>query len=148
MAIQLAQLECINRKSNRALLLDYVLTQRKKQGYLPINRAVVKTIVTSEMGTAIADQYGMETYDTLTGFKYIAEKINEWTKTKEKQFLFGYEESSGFLIGDFSRDRMQSKRVCLSQKWALITREKDLLCMRFCKHFIKKLATFEKMLYP
>ncbi|PEI59050.1 phospho-sugar mutase [Priestia aryabhattai] len=88
-----------------ALMLHYLLTQKQKQNILPENGVVVKTIVTSEIGRAIAASFGLETIDTLTGFKFIGEKINEFEQTKEYQFQFGYEESYGYLIGDFVRDK-------------------------------------------
>jgi phosphoglucomutase len=88
-----------------ALLLDYLLSQKKEKGTLPKNGVVLKTIVTSEIGRKIASAYQLETVDVLTGFKFIAEKINEFEKTGEHTFLFGYEESYGYLIGDFARDK-------------------------------------------
>ncbi|MCM2533794.1 phospho-sugar mutase [Neobacillus pocheonensis] len=88
-----------------ALLLDYLLTQKKKKGTLPQNGVVLKTIVTSEIGRTIAASYQLETVDVLTGFKFIAEKINEYENTGEHTYLFGYEESYGYLIGDFVRDK-------------------------------------------
>lgn len=88
-----------------ALLLHYLLETKKEQGALPENGAMVKTIVTSEMGAAIARKYGVETINTLTGFKYIAEKIAEFEKTGEHTFVFGYEESYGYLIQPFARDK-------------------------------------------
>ncbi|WP_342470225.1 phospho-sugar mutase [Ureibacillus sp. FSL K6-3587] len=88
-----------------ALLLHYLLETKKEQGTLPENGAMVKTIVTSEMGAAIARKYGVDTINTLTGFKYIAEKIEEFEKTGAHTFLFGYEESYGYLIEPFARDK-------------------------------------------
>ncbi|PNE05763.1 phospho-sugar mutase [Priestia megaterium] len=88
-----------------ALMLHYLLKQKKQQGILPENGIVVKTIVTSEIGRTIASSFGLTTIDTLTGFKFIGEKINEFEQTKEYQFQFGYEESYGYLIGDFVRDK-------------------------------------------
>ncbi|PLS17641.1 phosphoglucomutase [Bacillus sp. M6-12] len=88
-----------------ALFLDYLLEQKQRKGNLPKNGAVLKTIVTSEIGREIASRYGLETIDVLTGFKFIAEKINEFEKTGEHAFLFGYEESYGYLISDFARDK-------------------------------------------
>lgn len=88
-----------------ALMLHYLLTQKQEQNILPENGVVVKTIVTSEIGRAIATSFGLETIDTLTGFKFIGEKISEFEQTKEYQFQFGYEESYGYLIGDFVRDK-------------------------------------------
>ncbi|AST06088.1 phosphoglucomutase [Anoxybacillus flavithermus] len=88
-----------------ALMLEYLLSQKQAKGILPKNGVVLKTIVTSEIGRAIAAHYGLETIDTLTGFKFIGEKIGEFERTKEYTFQFGYEESYGYLIGDFVRDK-------------------------------------------
>ncbi|MCP1092519.1 phospho-sugar mutase [Bacillaceae bacterium OS4b] len=88
-----------------ALMLHYLLSQKKEKGILPKNGVVVKTIVTSEIGRTIAADFGITTLDTLTGFKFIGEKINEFEQTGEYTFQFGYEESYGYLIGDFVRDK-------------------------------------------
>lgn len=88
-----------------ALLLDYILSQKQSKGTLPSNGVVLKTIVTSEIGRKIAQGYQLPTFDVLTGFKFIAEKINEYEESGEFTFLFGYEESYGYLIGDFARDK-------------------------------------------
>lgn len=88
-----------------ALLLEYLLSQKKEKGTLPSNGVVLKTIVTSELGRKIASEYGLETIDVLTGFKFIAEKIKEYEETGKHTYLFGYEESYGYLIGDFARDK-------------------------------------------
>lgn len=88
-----------------ALLLDYLLTQKQAKKSIPNHAVVLKTIVTSEIGRKIAAAYGLETVDVLTGFKFIAEKIHEYRTTGEHSFMFGYEESYGYLIGDFVRDK-------------------------------------------
>lgn len=88
-----------------ALLLKYLLDSKTSTNTLPENAVVLKTIVTSELGCAVAASYGVATIDTLTGFKYIAEKIEQFNQSEEYQFLFGYEESYGYLIGDFVRDK-------------------------------------------
>lgn len=88
-----------------AILLHYIVTQKSLQGRLPQNGAVLKTIVTSELGRDIASAYDLTTIDTLTGFKYISEKIKEFETTGSHEFLLGYEESYGYLIGDFVRDK-------------------------------------------
>jgi phosphoglucomutase len=88
-----------------ALMLHYLIAQKKEKGNLPSNGVVVKTIVTSEIGRDIANNYGIPTIDTLTGFKFIGEKINEFNQTGDNTFLFGYEESYGYLIGEFVRDK-------------------------------------------
>ncbi|MFS0824425.1 phospho-sugar mutase [Bacillus sp. 1P02SD] len=88
-----------------AIFLHYILSEKKKQGILPENGVVLKTIVTSEIGREIAKSFDLDTVDTLTGFKFIGEKIKEYEKTGEYKFQFGYEESYGYLIGDFVRDK-------------------------------------------
>lgn len=88
-----------------AIMLHYLLSQKAEKGLLPENGIVLKTIVTSEIGRAIAESFGIPTFDTLTGFKFIGEKIKEYEKTGKHTFLFGYEESYGYLIGDFVRDK-------------------------------------------
>ncbi|WP_010283613.1 phospho-sugar mutase [Bacillus timonensis] len=88
-----------------AILLHYILSEKKKRAMLPENGVVLKTIVTSEIGREIASSFGLDTIDTLTGFKFIGEKIKEFEQTGEYKFQFGYEESYGYLIGDFARDK-------------------------------------------
>ncbi len=88
-----------------AIMIHYYLGQLQEQGKLPANGAVVKTIVTSEMGAAIAEHYNATVYNTLTGFKYIGEKMNQFQQTGEHTFLFGYEESYGYLAGNYARDK-------------------------------------------
>lgn len=88
-----------------ALLLNYIMQTKQETGTLPTNGAMLKTIVTSELGAAIAAYYGVTTVNTLTGFKYIAEKIAEFEMTKAHTYLFGYEESYGYLIETFARDK-------------------------------------------
>ncbi|AUS13176.1 phosphoglucomutase [Bacillus subtilis] len=88
-----------------ALLLHYLLSEKRKQGILPNNGVVLKTIVTSEIGRAVASSFGLDTIDTLTGFKFIGEKIKEYEASGQYTFQFGYEESYGYLIGDFARDK-------------------------------------------
>ncbi|TGB01688.1 phospho-sugar mutase [Halobacillus salinus] len=85
-----------------ALMLDYILEQSTN---LPDNGLLIKTIVTSEFGRVIADAHNTKTLDTLTGFKFIGEKIREYEETGEYSFLFGYEESYGYLVKDFARDK-------------------------------------------
>lgn len=95
-----------------ALLVDYYLKTRTD---LPENKIVIKTIVTSELGGVVAKSYGAEVRDVLTGFKYIGEAMTEFEKTKEKTFAFGYEESYGYLVGTYARDKdgvVASALVC------------------------------------
>ena len=87
------------------LLTDYILSSLKEEGKLPSNGVVIKTIVTSEGARAIANYYGVEIMDVLTGFKYIGEKIRQFQENGDKKYLFGFEESYGYLAGEFVRDK-------------------------------------------
>ena len=88
-----------------AIMIHYLLSQLKEAGKLPDNGVVVKTIVTSEMGATIARHYGVEVVNTLTGFKYIGERMTEYEETGQYTYLFGYEESYGYLAGNYARDK-------------------------------------------
>ena len=87
------------------VLLYYILKSRKELGTLPANGAVVKSVVSTELARRIADSYGLTTFDTLTGFKFIAEKIQQFEDTGAHTFVFGFEESYGFLSSTFVRDK-------------------------------------------
>ncbi len=88
-----------------ALFIYYILESLKAKNEIKENSLVIKTIVTSELGRVIAENYGVDCEDTLTGFKFIGEKIEEYSKTDDKNYLFGYEESAGYLIGEYVRDK-------------------------------------------
>lgn len=88
-----------------ALLVNYILSSLKEKDRLPKDGVIIKTIVTSEMGRVIAQKYSIETLNTLTGFKYIGEKIKEFEETMKNTFIFGYEESYGYLAGTHARDK-------------------------------------------
>ncbi len=94
-----------NGNQTGALLVNYILSARKANGTLPGNAAIVKSIVTGDLGRAIAEKYGVDTFETLTGFKFICAKANEWEETKEHTFIFGYEESIGYTYGTLVRDK-------------------------------------------
>ncbi|QTH46874.1 phospho-sugar mutase [Cohnella sp. LGH] len=88
-----------------ALMVHYLLSVLKAKDKLPANGAVIKTIVTSEMGADIAASYGCKVFSTLTGFKYIGELMTKFEKDGSHEFLFGYEESYGYLTGTYARDK-------------------------------------------
>ncbi|KIL40635.1 phosphoglucomutase [Gordoniibacillus kamchatkensis] len=98
-----------------AIMVHYLLSSMKESGALPANGVVIKTIVTSEMGAAIAAGFGIPTLNTLTGFKYIGERMTQFERTGEHTFLFGYEESYGYLAGTYARDKdavLASMLIC------------------------------------
>lgn len=88
-----------------ALLVDYIIRSKKENGSLPDNACVIKSIVTSDLGRKICEANGVTMMNVLTGFKFIGEKMEEFEKTGEHAFLFGYEESYGCLAGTHARDK-------------------------------------------
>lgn len=95
----------LNGNQTGALIVHYILSQRSAKGNLPENSAIVKSIVTGDLGKVIAKKYGVETFETLTGFKFICEKANEFEETGEHTFIMGYEESIGYTYGTHVRDK-------------------------------------------
>ncbi len=87
------------------LIAEYILSQKQQKGILPENGVLIKSIVSTNMADAIAKNYNLELIEVLTGFKYIGEKIKEFEKTKEKEYVFGFEESYGCLVGTHARDK-------------------------------------------
>lgn len=87
------------------LLVDYIISSRKEKGVLPENAVMVKSIVTSEFGAVIAAENNVEVENVLTGFKFIGEKMRGYEKEGNKEFIFGYEESYGYLAGTHARDK-------------------------------------------
>lgn len=87
------------------LIIHYLLEAMSEKNLLPQNAAMVKSIVTGEMGSAIAASYGVKMFNVLTGFKNICALSNEWDKTNEYTYIFGYEESIGYNVGNHLRDK-------------------------------------------
>ncbi len=102
----------LNGNQTGALMIYYLLSQKKAQGRLPQKGVVFNTIVTSDLGAAIARDYGMDVVSTLTGFKYIGEQARYLEKT-DKTFVFGYEESYGYVVKDFVRDKDSLQAIML-----------------------------------
>ena len=101
-----------------ALLVKFVLTMHRQQ--LNSKSTLVKTIVTSELGANIGRSFGLQIEETLTGFKYIGDKINKYESTGEQEFVIGYEESYGYLVGTHARDKdavVSSMLICQMAAW-------------------------------
>jgi len=95
-----------NGNQTGAILIKYVIEGMKEKGTLPSNAAIVKSLVTGDLGRAVAKKYGVETFEVLTGFKNICEKINDFKRDNNSyEFIFGYEESIGYVAGTFVRDK-------------------------------------------
>ena len=87
------------------LLLDYIITARREAGTLPANAAFLKTIVTTNMGREIAEKNGVHVDETFTGFKFMAEKLAEYKREGSYDYILAYEESYGYMMGDYVRDK-------------------------------------------
>lgn len=105
--------ELLTGNQTGAILIEYLLSQKLAKGTMPENGRIFKTIVTSEFGRVIAESYGVDCEDVLTGFKFIGEKLKHNDEFPAFDFLFGYEESYGYLIRDFARDKDAVQSVLL-----------------------------------
>ncbi|MGI5823858.1 MAG: phospho-sugar mutase [Dethiobacteria bacterium] len=129
-----------------SLLLEYILSRKKEAGDLPANGIVIKTVVTSEIGRAIAAFYDQEILDTLTGFKYIGEKIKALADTGKKTFLFGCEESCGYLLGDFVRDKDAVQACQVTAEMAAYYKKQGLTLHAALERLFKKYGYFAEEL--
>ncbi len=131
----------LNGNQTGALLLDYILARRMKKGKLPKNGFVVKTIVTSEMGRAVAGYYNIPVYDTLTGFKFICNKADE-LEEKGGIFLFGYEESIGYLAGNFVKDKDAVISAMICAEMAAFYKKRGLSLLDALQNLYKRHGYF------
>ncbi|WP_214812212.1 phospho-sugar mutase [Exiguobacterium sp. s127] len=129
-----------------ALLLDYILSQKSAQGTLPANGFVAKTIVTSELGALIARHYNLHVENTLTGFKFIGEKIKQYNASGEYEYLFGYEESYGYLIGDFCRDKDAVQACLLAAEMAAYHKKEGRTLYEALQAIYEQFGYFEESL--
>ncbi len=124
-----------------ALLVNYMLETRKE---LKGDLAIIKSIVTSEMGTVIAKDHGAEMVDVLTGFKYIGEHITDWAKTGEKTFVLGFEESYGYLTGEYARDKDAVVASALICEMAAYYKEKGMTLYDALEELYKKYGYYKE----
>lgn len=108
------------------LLSNFLLEQLEESGTLPDNGVIIKTIVSTEMIREVAADYGVEVMDVLTGFKFIGEKIKEFEEKGDRTFIFGFEESHGYLAGTYARDKDAVISAALIAIMALYYKEKGL----------------------
>lgn len=107
-----------------ALMLEYILTAHDAAGDLPGNAAAVKSIVSSELATRIAEAHHVEMINVLTGFKYIADQIKHYEENGDHTFMFGFEESYGYLVRPFVRDKDAIQGIVLLAEIAAYYRSK------------------------
>jgi len=96
---------CLSGNQSGALMLEYIIENKRAKGTLPANAAAIKSIVSSNLVTKICEKQNVKLFEVLTGFKFIGEKIKEFEKTGEYSYIFGYEESYGYLAGTYARDK-------------------------------------------
>ncbi len=128
-----------------ALLADYILMSLKEKNKLPRKPVIVKTIVTTELQRLIAGKYNTKVYDVLTGFKYIASKIKEFERTGE-DYIFGGEESYGYLIGTDVRDKDAVSAAVLTIEMAMYNRSLGRTVIDYLNELYKEHGYFEEIL--
>ena len=121
-----------------ALLMNYLFEAHSENHTLPQNPYVVKTIVTSELGRDIATKYGAECFDTLTGFKFIGELMERYEVSKEKQYIFGYEESIGYTVGPYVRDKDAVTASLLIAEMAAYYKTKGMTLLTCLDHLYEE----------
>ncbi|MBR0485534.1 MAG: phospho-sugar mutase [Oscillospiraceae bacterium] len=130
-----------------AMLLEYICSQRKENGTLPKNPICVKTIVTTDLVKAIAKEYGVEVIEVLTGFKFIGEQIGLLEeKGEENRYVFGYEESYGYLSGTYVRDKDAVVASMLICEMAAYYRTKGISMLQARENMYKKYGIFRHSL--
>ena len=127
-----------------SLLVDYVISNNKEKISNVVNPTIVKTIVTSELGAKIAKENGVDCIDTLTGFKFIGEKINEFEQNKERTFVMGYEESYGYLVGTHARDKDGVVASLLISEMAAYYYDKGMSLYEGLQELYKKYGYFRE----
>jgi len=138
------QYTVLNGNQVGVLLLHYILSSKKELFQLPTNGFIVKTLVTSDMSRVIADSFGVETYETLTGFKFICHQVKVIEEKEKKSFLFGYEESIGYLAGDFVRDKDAVIASMLICEMAAYYHQKGLNLLQALEDLYQKYGYYEE----
>ncbi|PJK17134.1 phosphoglucomutase [Chryseomicrobium excrementi] len=136
----------LNGNETGALALHFVLSQHQQRGTLPSGGVAYKTIVTSELGRVIAESFGVEMEDVLTGFKFIGEKIRENEANPDYTFLFGYEESYGYLAKPFARDKDAVQLVVLLVEMAAHYKQKGMTLLDALDALYTKYGAFKEKL--
>lgn len=131
-----------------AMLLEYIASQRIEKGTMPENPIAVKTIVTTDIVNSIGKEYGVEIIDVLTGFKFIGEQIGMLeAKGEENRYIFGFEESYGYLSGGYVRDKDAVNASMLICEMAAYYRTKGISLIQARENMYKKYGMFYQTLY-
>lgn len=129
-----------------AVILDYILSQRKAAGTLPENAVMFNTVVTSDLGDKVCEEYGVAVEKTLTGFKFIGDKIHSHELTGDREFIFGYEESYGCLVADFVRDKDAVQASLMLCECAAYYRQKGMTLIDALEELYRRHGFFKDAL--
>lgn len=129
------------------LMLHHILSSHRLRGTLPKNGAAVKSIVSTELSRAICDDFGVALFDTLTGFKFIGEKIEQFEKTGEHTFLFGFEESFGYLSSTAVRDKDAVNAAILITEAALAAMDSGITLYDRLQQIARTYGCWQEMVY-
>jgi len=131
-----------------ALIAEYVFSQKARNGILPNNSALIKTIVTGNIADRIAKEYKARLIEVLTGFKYIGEQIKLFEETGESEFVFGYEESYGYLVGTHSRDKDAIVAVMILCEAAAYYKSQGISLYEQMQNIFDKYGYYEESTVP
>lgn len=126
------------------LLLDYIITARMAKGTMPEKPAALKTIVTTEMAKVVAETNGVHMDETFTGFKFIAEKLAEYEKNESYEYLLGYEESYGYMMGGYVRDKDAVTASMMIAEMAASYHKKGMTLLQALESLYRKYGYFSE----
>ena len=127
-----------------SIMLHYILEAHKQAGTLPANAAAVKSIVSTEFATKIAEDYGVKMINVLTGFKWIADQIHQYETKHNHTFMFGFEESFGYLIKPFVRDKDAIQTLTLLAEVAAYYRSRNMTLYDGLQELFQKYGYFQE----
>ncbi|HOJ64932.1 MAG TPA: phospho-sugar mutase [Spirochaetota bacterium] len=134
----------INGNRIGAILEYYILTEKKRRGELKSNDAIVKTIVTTNLQDEIAESFGLKVFNMLTGFKYIAQKIRNFEEDKDYNYIFGGEESYGYLVGTHARDKDAISATLLIAECYAYLKSQNITMLDYLEEIFKKYGYYEE----
>jgi len=136
--------EVLSGNMTGVILAEYILAERTKKGLLPKNSVVISTIVSTEMTRAITECYGAKLINVLTGFKFIGGKVEELEENKSGEFLYGFEESFGYLAGKHGRDKDAVVSAMLICEIAALCKEKGITLYEYIQELYKKYGFYKE----
>ena len=138
------EIVALNGNQTGVILIHYLIEAMKEKNIMPNNPVIVKSIVTGDMGTAICEDYGVEMMNVLTGFKNICAIANEYEDSDEKNFIFGYEESIGYVIGTFVRDKDAVSASLMLAEAAAYYKKKGLTLVDVLNQLFEKYGYYQE----